>query len=184
MTGRLVYFSLMPELIPPTTALHDAWLDARDDWGRGVHQDGSGLHAGDEVDTPGGFAACVRRLLAEADTTIPAGPGRVHATYFWIVEADTVLGSISLRHALNDFLLRAGGHVGYGIRPSARRRGLATWALAEILPEARALGISRLLVTCADDNAGSARAIEKNGGVLEDVRATELGLTRRYWISL
>jgi predicted acetyltransferase len=184
VTGRLVYFSLMPELIPPTSALHDAWLDARDDWGRGVHQDGSGLHTGDEVDTPAGFAACVRRLLAEADTAIPAGPGRVHATYFWIVEADTVLGSISLRHALNDFLLRAGGHVGYGIRPSARRRGLATWALGQVLPEARALGMDRLLVTCHDDNAGSARTIEKNGGVLEDVRATELGLTRRYWISL
>ena len=74
--------------------------------------------------------------------------------------------------------------MGYGIRPSARRRGLATWALGQVLPEARALGMDRLLVTCHDDNAGSARTIEKNGGVLEDVRATELGLTRRYWISL
>ena len=176
--------SRMPALIPPTVGLHECWLDARDDWGRGVQQEGSGLHPEDEVDTPAGFAAWVDRLLREADRSVPTSPGRVHATHFWIVEEDAVLGSIALRHALTDFLLRAGGHVGYGIRPSARRRGLATWALAEILPEARALGISRLLVTCADDNAGSARTIEKNGGVLEDVRATELGLTRRYWISL
>ena len=176
--------SRMPELIPPAVALHESWLDARDDWGRGVHQDGSGLHPEDEVDTPAGFAAWVSRLLREADPSVPAGPGRVHATYFWVVEGDAVLGSIALRHTLTDFLLRAGGHVGYGIRPSARRGGLATWALAEIRPEARALGISRLLVTCADDNAGSAGVIEKNGGVLEDVRPTELGLTRRYWIAL
>jgi predicted acetyltransferase len=95
-----------------------------------------------------------------------------------------VLGAISLRHTLTDFLLRAGGHVGYGIRPAARRRGLATWALGAMLPEARALGIDRLLVTCNADNAGSARTIEKNGGELEDIRETELGLTRRYWIGL
>jgi len=174
----------LPELIPPTAALHEAWLDARDDWGRGVHQDGSGLHAEDDVDTPAGFAAWVGRLLRQADTSVPAGPGRVHATHFWIVERDSVLGAISLRHSLTGFLLRAGGHVGYGIRPSARRRGLATWALAEVLPEARSLGVSRLLVTCADENVGSARTIEKNGGVLADVGPTELGLTRRYWIQL
>ena len=174
----------MPDLIPPTSSLHDSWLDARDDWGRGVHQEGSGLRPEDEVDSPDGFEAWVSRLLRGADTSIPADPGRVHATYFWIVEADTVLGAISLRHTLTDFLLRAGGHVGYGIRPAARRRGLATWALGAMLPEARALGIDRLLVTCNADNAGSARTIEKNGGELEDIRETELGLTRRYWIGL
>jgi len=174
----------MPELIPPTAALHEAWLEARDDWGHGVHQDGSGLRPEDDVDTPAGFATWVGRLLRQADTSIPPDPGRVHATHFWIAEHGTVFGAISLRHTLTGFLLRAGGHVGYGIRPSARRRGLATWALAEVLPEARALGIGRLLVTCAEDNVGSARTIEKNGGALADVRPTELGMTRRYWIQL
>jgi predicted acetyltransferase len=174
----------MPELIAPTTSLHDSWLDARDEWGSGVPQDGSGLHPGDEVDTAAGFAAWVGRLLAEADTSVPPDPGRVHASYFWVAEADTFLGAITVRHALTDFLLRAGGHIGYSIRPSARRRGLATWALGSVLPEARALGLDRVLVTCRDDNLASARTIEKNGGVLEDVRATELGLTRRYWITL
>jgi hypothetical protein len=78
--------SRRPELIPPAVALHESWLDARDDWGRGVHQDGSGLHPADEVDTPAGFAAWISRLLREADRSVPAGPGRVHATYFWVVE--------------------------------------------------------------------------------------------------
>lgn len=174
----------MPELIPPTVRLHDSWLDARDEWGRGVHQDGSGLHPEDRVDTAEGFAAWVDRLLREADTSIPPGAGRVHATYLWVVEGGDFLGAITLRHALNDFLLRAGGHIGYGIRPSARGRGLATWALGSVLPEARALGLARVLITCHDDNVASARTIEKNGGILEDVRETELGRTRRYWIAL
>ncbi len=108
----------------------------------------------------------------------------MHASYWWIVEDDEYLGAISLRHTLNDFLLRAGGHIGYGVRPSARRRGLATWALRAVLPEARALGLDRVLVTCDDANAASARTIESNAGVLEDVRQTELGRTRRYWIAL
>lgn len=108
----------------------------------------------------------------------------MHATYWWIADGQTYLGAISLRHALNDLLLNAGGHIGYGVRPSARRRGVATWALGAVLPSARDLGLDRVLVTCADDNVPSARTIERNGGVLEDVRMTELGLTRRYWIAL
>ena len=79
-------------------------------------------------------------------------------------------------------MLRAGGHIGYGIRPSAR--GLATWAVQSVLVRAPALGLRKVLVTCGDSNLASARVIEKAGGVLEDVRETELGLTRRYWITL
>ena len=108
----------------------------------------------------------------------------MHATYWWITENDTYLGAITLRHALSEILLRGAGHIGYGIRPSARRRGLATWALAAVLPEARALGLDRVLVACDVGNVASARTIEKCGGLLEDVRDTELGRTRRYWITL
>jgi predicted acetyltransferase len=174
----------VPRLIAPTTRLHAAWLASHDDWGPGVHEDGAGLLADDGVRTPDGFAAWVGRLQRESDTTVPPAAGRVHCAYWWIVERDTVLGAIALRHDLNDFLLRAGGHIGYGIRPSARRRGLATWALGEVLAEARAIGLDRVLLTCADDNVASARVIEHHGGVLEDVRDTELGRTRRYWITL
>ncbi|MEU3349773.1 GNAT family N-acetyltransferase [Streptomyces sp. NPDC006700] len=128
--------------------------------------------------------------LAARDEWTPGGPqdgtreGRVHATHWWIVEDDTYLGAIDLRHYLNAFLLDVGGHIGYSVRPSFRRRGLATWALGAVLPEARALGLDRVLVTCDDDNIGSARGIERNGGVLEDVRTTDAGGKRRYWITL
>ncbi|MEU3457730.1 GNAT family N-acetyltransferase [Micromonospora sp. NPDC006766] len=171
----------MPELIAPTTRLHRSWLAARDDWGRGVHQDGSGLHPSDDVDSPEGFATWVDRLRAGTDESrLPEG--LVPAVYWWIVEEDEVLGAISLRLRLNDFLLRAGGHIGYGVRPSARRRGVATFALGAALAEAARRGIDPVLVTCDDDNTASARTIERHGGVLEDVRDTELGRSRRYWI--
>jgi RimJ/RimL family protein N-acetyltransferase len=159
----------MPELIPPTVGLHAAWLEARDEWGPGVHEDGFGIEPSDEVDSPAGFAAWVARLDV----------GRVRCTYRWIVEGDRVLGAIALRHEPNDF-----GHIGYGIRPSARRRGLATWALGRILDEARSLGLGRVLIACAADNVASARTIERQGGVLEDVRETEHGAMRRYWITV
>ncbi|GAB1691465.1 GNAT family N-acetyltransferase [Krasilnikovia sp. M28-CT-15] len=174
----------MPELISPTSRLHLAWLAARDEWGRGVHQDGSGLHTDDDVDSPEGFAAWVDRLCRSADTGVAPEPGRVHCTYRWIVEDDTVLGAIALRHELNDFLLRAGGHIGYGIRPGARRRGLATFALGEVLGQAKQLGLERALITCNVANEASRRTIERHGGALEDIRDTELGRLRRYWISL
>jgi len=174
----------VPELISPTVRLRESWLASREEWGREVHQDGAGLRAGDDVDSTAGFARWVSRLLRQADASRPAGEGRVHASYWWIAEDDTYLGAITLRHELNDFLLRAGGHIGYGIRPSARGRGLATWALRSVLVRASALGLRTVLVTCGDSNLASARVIEKAGGVLEDVRDTELGRTRRYWITL
>jgi predicted acetyltransferase len=174
----------MADLIAPTARLHGSWLRSRDDWGRGVHQDGAGLRPEDDVDSADGFAAWVRRLLRESDpaTLLPAG--LVHCTYWWIVEDDEVLGAIALRHELNDFLLRAGGHIGYGVRPSARRRGLASYALGAVLPHAAKLGLPRVLVTCTVDNEGSRRVIEHNGGELEDIRDTEIGRLRRYWIPL
>jgi predicted acetyltransferase len=177
----------MPELITPTAHLHSTWLAARDEWPVGAHQDGTGLRLAsseDDLDGAAGFAAWVERLRKQSDTSAPVDEGRVHATHWWIVEDDSYLGAIDLRHYLNAFLLEGGGHIGYSIRPSARGQGRATWALGAALPRARALGLERVLLTCDDDNTASARTIERNGGVLEDTRSTSIGLKRRYWISL
>jgi predicted acetyltransferase len=174
----------MPELITPTTRLHASWLESRAEFGPDGHQDGAGLSSDDELDTPEGFAAWVARVRRRADLSVPPEEGRVHCTNLWIVEGDTYLGTIELRHTLNDFLREAVGHIGYSIRPSARRRGLATWALAQVLPRAARLGLDRALVTCTPGNEASARTILRNGGVLEDVRETVLGPKARYWIPL
>ncbi|MDR6978462.1 putative acetyltransferase [Streptomyces sp. 3330] len=177
----------MPELTAPTCRLQRSWLAARDEWPPGAHQDGTGLRLappdGELVD-PVVFAAWVERLRQQSDRSMALGEGRVHATHWWIVDGDSYLGAVDLRHYLNALLLDVGGHIGYSIRPSFRRRGVATWALGAVLPEARAIGLDRVLVTCDDGNIGSARSIERNGGVLEDVRTTSAGIKRRYWIDL
>ncbi len=173
----------MPDLIAPTVRLHAAWLEAHEEWGPGLHEDGFGLRPSDEVGSPAGFAAWVARLTDQSDPAKPAEAGRVHCTYRWIVEDDRVLGGIALRHELSEFVMRL-GHIGYGIRPSARRRGLATWALGRMLGEARALGLARVLIVCEAGNVASARTIEHHGGVLEDAQGTANGTVRRYWIKL
>ncbi|MGP3775123.1 GNAT family N-acetyltransferase [Streptomyces sp. SDT5-1] len=176
----------MPELVSPTARLHASWIAARDEWSSGGYQPGTGLRLvpGADLDDPVVFAAWVERLKQQADESTDLKDGWVHATQWWIVEGDTYLGAIDLRHRLNAYLLQCGGHIGYSVRPSARRRGLATWALGAVLPEARALGLDRVLITCDEDNVASARIIERNGGVLEDVRDTDEGVKRRYWITL
>lgn len=174
----------MPELIVPTTRLHAAWIESRDEWGRGVHQDGAGMRPGDDYDSAEGFARWVRRLVNEEDVRIPPARDWVHCTYRWMVEGDRVLGAIALRHGLNNFLINVGGHIGYGVRPAERRKGRASWALGLILDEARKLGIDRVLITCRVDNEASARTIEKAGGVFEDIRGSGHDEVRRYWITL
>ena len=173
----------MPELIAPTVRLHAAWLEAHAEWGPGPHEDGFGLGPSDEVDSPTGFAAWVARLADQSDPAKPIAAGKHRCTYRWIVENDRVLGGIALRHDSSDYV-RWAGHIGYGIRPSARRRGLATWALGLMLDEARRLGLDRVLIVCAVDNAASVKTIERCGGVLEGIRDTRFGPARRYWIEL
>jgi predicted acetyltransferase len=170
------------ELVVPTTRLHSAWLEAHAEWGPGQHEDGFGLSPFDEVDSPAGFAAWVARLVAQSDPARPTDTGP-RCTYRWIVEDDRVLGGIALRHGDSEYV-RWAGNVGYGIRPSARRRGLATFAVSRMLDEARALGLERVLLVCAVDNVASVRTIERCGGVFEGIRDTKLGPARRYWIDL
>jgi predicted acetyltransferase len=85
---------------------------------------------------------------------------------------------LALRHRLNDKLLEVAGHIGYDVRPTARRRGHATAMLREALPHAAAIGIDQVLLTCDEDNVGSYKTIESNGGVMEDIRQGK----RRYWL--
>ncbi len=176
----------MPQLIAPTTRLHRSWLASLDKWGPGVHQDGASLPADvPALRSAAGFADWVEQLLLQADPTSERPHGYVPATTLWVADDDTYLGAIQLRHTLNPHLLEVGGHVGYGIRPSSRGRGLATWALGEVLARARRLDLDSILVTCDDTNLASATVIERNGGELEDVREHAPGArTRRYWIAL
>lgn len=110
--------------------------------------------------------------------------GRVPQTEYWLIDDDQFIGQIDIRHHLNDALKRFGGHIGYRIRPSARQQGYGTLQLKLALPKVWGLGIQRALVTCDDDNIGSQRIIEANGGILHDkIDNGRYSLTRRYWIN-
>ncbi len=103
--------------------------------------------------------------------------------YFLVDDTDRVLAMVDIRHVLTDYLHNVGGHIGYGVRPAARRQGHATRILAEALKKCDELGIQRVLVTCNNDNIGSAKTIIKNGGIEDNSFIEEDGtVVRRFWI--
>lgn len=128
---------------------------------------------------PGVFAEYVESVRADAREDSLRTEGHVPASSLWYVESDTYLGRIAVRHRLTPRLLEWGGHIGYDVRPSARRRGHATAMLHAALPIAGRLGIDRVLVTCDPDNIASRKVINACGGVFEDERCGKL----RFWIS-
>lgn len=99
---------------------------------------------------------------------------------------NVIIGRLAIRHRLNDFLLKVGGHIGYGVLPPFRKNGYAKRMLSLSLPIAKELGIVKALVTCDDNNIGSIKTIEANGGKLENKVSvgTDKPLKRRYWIHL
>ena len=109
-----------------------------------------------------------------------------HSTYWLVDDAGEVVAVSNLRHRLTDKLRIEGGNIGYGVRPSARRRGHATELLRRTLDEARALGLDRALLTCAKDNPGSIGTILKCGGRYDSEEFIESRgqVVQRYWIDL
>ena len=113
-------------------------------------------------------------------------PGLVPDSVFFCLdqERDCFVGAVNIRHYLNDRLLLDGGHIGDGVCPSRRREGIATAMIALALEECRKLGIARVLMVCDKDNIGSAKSIQRNGGVLENELIVEGTVNQRYWIDL
>ena len=172
----------MPVLITPDVRLKDSFLEAIAEFAdEGRAGDGSGMGRDLERwagrwETGDGFAAYVAERVAERESV--AAPDRVLCTNLWWVADDEYIGRMSIRHELNDFLAEVGGHIGYDVRRSRRGQGHATAMLRAALPIARELGIESALLTCDDDNVASRKVIERNGGVLEDIRRGKL----RYWV--
>ena len=172
----------MPELIVPDIRLKESFLSAMAEFAaEGRTGDGSGI--GNDLvkwtgrwESDAGFAEYVAERVAERDG--PVKSDWVHCTNLWWAEGDEYIGRMSIRHELNYWLREVGGHIGYDVRRSRRGEGHATAMLAAALPIARALGIDPALLTCDDDNLPSRRVIERNGGVLEDLRKGKL----RFWV--
>ena len=116
----------------------------------------------------------------------PLADGKVPDSTFFCLDEDRkkVVGAVNIRHYLNEALLLDGGHIGDGVRPSERRKGIATKMIGLALEECKKLGIYRVLMVCDKDNIGSARSIQNNGGVLENEPLVDGVVQQRYWIDL
>jgi len=126
------------------------------------------------------------QILRDASNRAKIPPERVPMSDFWLIDGDEYVGRLSLRHELNEALLLWGGHIGYQIRPSKRRRGYGKEILRLGLLKAKELGLNRVLVTCDEDNIGSRKIIEYNGGQLENIIEVKDSPVRkmRYWIDI
>jgi predicted acetyltransferase len=110
-------------------------------------------------------------------------PDRVRSAFLAAVVDDVLVGRVSVRFALTDWLARQGGHIGYGVVPAFRRRGHATEMLRHAIAVAHGEGVDPILVVCDEDNVASATVIERCGGVFAGPSTAEDGTPiRRYWI--
>ncbi|MED3624091.1 GNAT family N-acetyltransferase [Neobacillus thermocopriae] len=134
---------------------------------------------------PTNFQNMIQFLLdSEQGKNLPAN--RVPASTFWLVnEKKKVIGVVNIRHQLTESLFHSGGHIGYGIRPSERRKGYATKLLSLSLEKAKELALEKVLLVCDAKNIGSEKTILKNGGIPDKDFMKEDGtILKRYWIHL
>jgi predicted acetyltransferase len=170
----------VPTLVDPEARFEASYRDAMAEFvaeGRSEELRSLSSHAS--------FASFVAELRAHAEgRDLPEG--WVAGTTWWLVDGDRFIGKVEVRHRLTDALRLRGGHIGYSIRPTMRRHGYGTLALALVLPRCLDLGLDRVLVTCDQSNEASRRIIEANGGEMEDL--VKLGdravPTMRYWIDV
>ncbi|WP_112181868.1 MULTISPECIES: GNAT family N-acetyltransferase [Paraliobacillus] len=168
-------------LVKPTVNLKEEYLNFYSEW----------LDSGENMvpwviqNDPSNFESMVSSLEDnESATNLPKG-WVSHSTYWLINDMNVIIGAVNIRHQLTNILLESGGHIGYGIRPSERRKGFATRLLALSLIKAKELGIKKALVVCDHDNVGSFKTILKSGGIPDSDFTEEDGnIINRYWIEL
>lgn len=111
---------------------------------------------------------------------------QVQRDIYWLVSISDkrIIGVINIREISTEYFIKVGGNIGYGIRPSERRKGYATKILSLALEKCRKKGHNRVMVTCESDNIASEKTIIKNGGIF-DSEIVDDGVTfLRYWIAL
>jgi predicted acetyltransferase len=173
------------KLVPPSVDFQGSFLDGlssitvqteRSAW----------LYLGDSVDLtfPTQDFKSYIDILRKRQTQPPEG--FVCDTTFWAILKNDVVGRISIRHELNEFLRNIGGHIGYITHPSWRGKGVASLMLREILKTERARSIGKLLLTCDENNLASEKTILKNGGKLAGVYPVgdHRPAKKHFWIEL
>jgi len=166
----------MVKLVKPSIKYKQSFIEAAKEFmAEGRNKDS------DILEFEKNFAALTTNLENE-EKGIGLKDGYVPSSTRWLVDREEFIGRVSIRHKLTEKLAEEGGHIGYEIRPSKRNMGYGSKILEMAIPVADKLGIKKILITCDDDNVGSWKIIEKNGGVLQDKVETHGKLIRRYWV--
>ncbi|MGH0563513.1 GNAT family N-acetyltransferase [Bacillus cereus] len=168
-------------LLTPTTDLQDEYLDFYNEW----KDSGETMIPWVISKDPSNFPAMVQELL-DAHNGVNLPQSWVPDSTYWLVtDNNRIVGAVNIRHSLTEHLFNAGGHIGYGIRPSERRKGYATKLLELSLEKTKKLNITRAFVVCDEVNTASEKTILHNGGVRDDDFIEADGnVVRRFWIEL
>ena len=126
------------------------------------------------------------KRMRERETDEIREKGLVPATlYFLVDEKNKICGALDIRHELNEYLEKFGGHIGYGVAPSERKKGYGKIQLKLGLEKAKKIGLKKVLITCDDNNIGSAKTIEACGGIYNDTLAdAEANRIKRYFVEV
>lgn len=171
------------ELAKPSAAYKREYLSFYEDW-MSVEQDITPWVVRKD---PSDFDSMIEFLYAEDTEEKLQNKSFVPHSTYWLIDSHSkkVMGAVNIRHRLNEKLLNSGGHIGYGIRPSERRKGYASVLLALTLEITRDMGLNKVLLVCDKGNLASEKTILKNGGQFESEYVEENGnVVRRFWIFL
>ncbi|MCU5326932.1 MULTISPECIES: GNAT family N-acetyltransferase [Bacillus cereus group] len=168
-------------LLTPTIDLQEEYLDFYNEW----KDSGETMIPWVISKDPSNFPAMIQELL-DAHNGINLPESWVPDSTYWLVtDENKIVGAVNIRHSLTEHLFNAGGHIGYGIRPSERRKGYATKLLKLSLEKTKELNITKALVVCDEVNTASEKTILHNGGLRDDDFIEEDGnVVRRFWIEL
>lgn len=127
---------------------------------------------------------CLKMEDEEYAKSVNRCPGK---TFLLIRENDNrIVGSINIRWDLNEAMLKFGGHIGYGIRPTERRKGYNKINLYLGMQEAQKVGLEKVMLDCDVNNLGSDKTLKALGGKLErtEVDPSDKVLTNVYWFDV
>lgn len=167
-------------LVKPSMEYREPYMSFYDDW----------ISSGEDIvpwvveKDPSDFKAMLESLYSEdSEEKLTNHHWVPHSTYWLMNEDNLLVGAANIRHRLNQKLLNSGGHIGYGIRPSYRRKGYASALLDHTLQITKAMGLDKVLLVCDKDNIGSEKTILKHGGVFESEFIMDDGnIVKRFWI--